>query len=173
MKTQRGRKPIFISYRMGTLEKADQVVLDKTQQAELQNFFGAPTVIVPSNKANRDVWIYCDPAPCSSGRLTLHIDRTSKVVKSILWRFQPKDGPVSSESLTKRYADVNFKKKKLILDYKHHFERVTILEDRSKGIAIQLSMDGLSALSVSRSSPSELPNQFSNQNKLPIVREEK
>lgn len=156
-----------------TLDAVDKILLGKTKSTEIKNLFNAPTIIIPDKSMSHSVWIYCDPAPCTDGRLTLRVDNSTDTIISLQWNLREGDSERTPASIIKRYSRFSFQKKKYIHNYGHYIDRVSVLKSTPDGLALKIDPHNDSFVSTIYFS---LPNPVNQTNtpstNFPIITEE-
>jgi len=123
-----------------TLDAFDALIIGTTTEAEVLQRWGEPTVKIPVIKETiqGNTWIYCNPVPCSMGRPSILIDKTSHVVHAASWELQPEDSDVTFKKISARYPQARFIQKNLVFSSKELIERVTVWSAPEMGITLTL-----------------------------------
>lgn len=136
-----------------SLDRVDKIQINVSRSNDLEALFGAPTLKLPIPKSDMEAWLYCVVAPCTQGRLTVHLSLTSGLVRKVIWNTESGDHERKLEAAIEHFKDASFLKSKVLVDYGRYLYTWDAYEDREIGVLVSFDDHKKFVTSITRAEP--------------------
>ena len=163
-------KPKYQQSSALSLAAADGIQLGTEHQEEIIARLGNPSVALDIPARPLKALLYCEKEPCTEGHLTFHVDKESRVVKSVVW--VPESGePDNLEAILSHYKNVTFKKQRYLYNYGDYMYEAETYKNQDLGITIGYDPYHMKVTQVSRQDPKAPLIVVASRSKFPIITE--